>query len=140
DAPAAGALVRVALMQARSGQETAIGRFFDGTGGRVLADGADIAAGQTVHVDAEAQLPLAAVTPLVAGDRNLLVPVLALDTSYHWDGAGDGFGQVAGAYVLGQEPAGATGDGAARLGPIPLTGPRFVSRPGARATGLQVSQ
>jgi hypothetical protein len=136
--PASSALVRVALMQARSGQESAIQRFFEGTGGRVLADGDAIEPGTTVHVDADVQLPLAAVTPLNAGGKPILVPVLVLDTSYHWDGGDDAFGQVAAAYVLGQEPASA--DEGARLGPVPLDGPRFVARPGARVTGLQLEK
>lgn len=133
DREATGGLVRIALQQANAQQAAMLDRFFDGAGGSVLAEDLVIAAGDVGSIQRQALLPLTAAEPMLVGGYPSLIPVLGLDITYHWDGEGDAFGQVAAAFVLG---AGAATDG--RVAPVRLDhGPRRMNRPVARVTELQ---
>jgi hypothetical protein len=130
---ATGGLVRIALQQAHPQQTALIERFFDGAGGSVLAEDVDIAAGDVGSIVRHALLQLADVEPMLVGGYPSLIPVLAFDVTYHWNGEGDAFGQCAGAYVLGTSAA---ADG--RVAPVRLDqGPRRLNGPVARVTELQ---
>ena len=103
DRTATGGLVRIALQQANRQQAELLERFFDGAGGSVL----------------------------VAG-YPALIPVIGFDVTYHWDGEGEAFGQVASAFVLGSTAA---ADG--RIAPVRLDlPPRRLSSPAARVTEM----
>ena len=130
---ATGGLVRIALQQAHRNQDAMLARFFDGAGGSVVAEDLNIAPGAVEVVQRSALLPLDQVEPMLIGGYPSLIPVAGFDVTYHWDGDGDAFGQVAGAYVLGTSSA---NDG--RVAPIRLDqGPRRLAKAAARATELQ---
>lgn len=136
--PATGLMVRIALNQGSAMPEAVLARFFDGAGGSVLRDDMTLAAGAGEVVSSEVMLPRAAITPLMIGGKPMLVPVIAFDVTYHWDGEGDAFGQNAGSYVLGREQG---SSGSEKLAPLPLDRPNHaVDRPGARATAIKRSQ
>ena len=83
-------------------------------------------------------LPRAAIDPLIIGGKPMLVPVIALDVTYHWDGEGDAFGQNAGSFVLGREQRASGSD---KLAPLSLDRAAYlVERPGARATTIKRAQ
>jgi hypothetical protein len=133
DRDAHGGLVRIALQQANANQTILFERFFDGSGGSLLAEEVMIAAGDVGVIERSAVLPLAAAEPLLVGGYPSLIPVLAFDTTYHWDGDGDAFGQIACAFVIG---AAAAKDG--RVTPFRLDlGPRTFAGPAAQPTNLQ---
>ncbi len=128
---ATGLMVRIALGQGSAMHEAVLGRFYDGAGGSILRDDMQLAAGRSEQLSSEVKLPRTAIEPMILGGKPLLVPVLAADVTYHWDGESDAFGQIAAAYVLGRAAVG----GAEKLAPIPLDRtPLAVDRPGARAT------
>ncbi|MBL0916705.1 MAG: hypothetical protein IBJ13_14745, partial [Sphingopyxis sp.] len=90
------------------------------------------------QLSAEVTLPRAAVEPLMIGGKPMMVPVLAFDVTYHWDGTGEAFGQNAGSFVLGREQGTSASD---KLAPLPLDRPNFVvNRPAARSTAIKRSQ
>ena len=83
----------------------------------------------------EVKLPRATIETLIIGGKPMLVPVMAFDVTYHWDGEGDAFGQNAGSFVLGREQG---ASGSEKLAPLPLDRPNFVvNRPGARTTAIR---
>lgn len=128
---ATGLMVRIALGQGSAMHEAVLGRFYDGAGGSILRDDMELVAGRSEQLSSEVKLPRTAIEPMILGGKPLLVPVLAADVTYHWDGEGDAFGQIAAAYVLGRAAVGGT----EKLAPIPLDrAPLAVDRPGARAT------
>lgn len=132
---ATGLMVRIALNQGSAMQEGVLMRFFDGAGGSVLRDGIELAPGASEALTTEVMLARASVEPLVVGGKPMLVPVLAFDVTYHWEGDADAFGQVAGTFVLGRGPAPGAGD---KLAPLPLDRPAYnVDRPAARATAMR---
>lgn len=136
--PATGLMVRIALNQGSAMPEPVLGRFFDGAGGSVLRDDMTLDAGAGETVSTEVMLPRAAIEPLMIGGKPMLVPVMAFDVTYHWDGEGDAFGQNAGSFVLGREQGSSGSD---KLAPLPLDRPNHqVDRPGARATAIKRSQ
>jgi hypothetical protein len=131
-------MVRIALNQGSAMPEAVLARFYDGAGGSVLRDDMVLTVGAGERMSTEATLPRAAIEPLMVGGKPMLIPVLAFDVTYHWDGEGDGFGQNAGSFVLGREPAAGAGD---RLAPLPLDRDRYaVTRPGMRATAVRRHQ
>lgn len=133
---ATGVLVRLAFEAGNAAQEATLTRFYDGMGGGNWREIEEIGAGETVRLTGDAKLPLAGVAPLMVGDKPLLIPVLAVDVTYNWDGPGEAFGQVARAFVLGQEPI--EPNIAAKLGPVRLDwGPRRYHPAGARPTALE---
>ena len=134
---AVGLMVRIALNQGSAMTEPVLARFFDGAGGSVLRDDMALAPGAGERLDGEVVLPRATIEPLPMGGKPMLVPVVAFDVTYHWDGAGDGFGQVAGSFVIGRETGPKESD---RLAPLPLDRATYVvSQPGARATAMRRS-
>lgn len=131
--PATGLMVRIALGQGSAMHEAVLRRFYDGAGGSILRDDMEMGAGRSEQLSSEVKLPRTSIEPMMLGGKALLVPVLAADITYHWDGEGDAFGQIAGAYVLGRAAVG----GSEKLAPIPLDrAPLAVDRPGVRATDM----
>lgn len=135
---ATGLMVRVALNQGSAMPEPVLARFYDGAGGSVLRDDIHLAAGAGEQIGTEVMLPRAMIEPLMIGGKPMLIPVLAFDVTYHWDGEGDAFGQCAGSFVLGREQG---TSGSERLAPLPLDRPNLiVNRPGARTTAVRRDQ
>lgn len=136
--PATGLMVRIALNQGSAMPEAVLARFFDGAGGSVLRDDMVLAVGASELLSTEVMLPRATIEPLMIGGKPMLVPVIAFDVTYHWDGDGDAFGQNAGSFVLGREQGASGSD---KLSPLPLDRASYhVDRPGARATAIKRSQ
>ena len=137
-APATGLMVRIALNQGSAMTEPVLARFFDGAGGSVLRDDMMLGVGAGEELSTEVMLPRATIEPLMIGSKPMLVPVIAFDVTYHWDGEGEAFGQNAGSFVIGREQ-GATGS--EKLAPLPLDRASYaVDRPGARATAIKRAQ
>jgi hypothetical protein len=135
---ATGLMVRVALGQGSAMPEGVLARFFDGAGGSVLRDDMTIEPGAGEQLSTEVMLPRAAIEPLMISGRPMLVPVMAFDVTYHWDGPGDAFGQNAGSFVLGREQG---ASGSEKLAPLPLDrAPHRVDHPGARSTSIRRAQ
>lgn len=136
--PATGLMVRIALNQGSAMTEPVLARFFDGAGGSVLRDDMALAVGAGEELSTEVMLPRAAIEPLMIGGKPMLVPVIAFDVTYHWDGEGEAFGQNAGSFVIGREQG---ASGSEKLAPLPLDrASHAVDRPGARATAIRRSQ
>ena len=136
--PATGLMVRLALNQGSAMPEPVLARFFDGAGGSILRDDMSLAVGAGEELSTEVMMPRAAIEPLMIGGKPMLVPVIAFDVTYHWDGEGDAFGQNAGSFVLGREQ-GPSGSG--KLSPLPLDRASYeVDRPGARSTAIKRTQ
>jgi len=136
--PATGLMVRIALNQGSAMPEAVLGRFFDGAGGSILRDDMALAVGAGELLSTEVMLPRAAIEPLMIAGKPMLVPVMAFDVTYHWDGEGEAFGQNAGSFVLGREQGTSGSD---KLAPLPLDRASYmVDRPGARATAIKRSQ
>lgn len=134
---ATGLMVRIALNQGSAMPEPVLGRFFDGAGGSILRDDIMLAPGAGEELSTEVMLPRAAIEPLMIGGKPMLVPVIAFDVTYHWDGEGEAFGQNAGSFVLGREQG---VSGSEKLAPLPLDRAAYaVDRPGARATAIKRS-
>ena len=137
-APATGMMVRIALNQGSAMTEPVLSRFFDGAGGSVLRDDMMLAVGAGEELSTEVMLPRAAIEPLMIGGKPMLVPVIAFDVTYHWDGEGEAFGQNAGSFVIGREQG---ASGSEKLAPLPLDRASYaVDRPGARATAIKRAQ
>ncbi|WP_260581860.1 hypothetical protein [Sphingopyxis sp. PET50] len=137
-ADATGLMVRVALNQGSAMTEPVLARFFDGAGGSVLRDDMELKTGAGEALTTEAMLPRQVIEPLMIGGKPMLVPVMAVDVTYHWEGDADAFGQNAGTFVLGRESGTGGGD---KLAPLPLDRASYaVDRPGARATAVRRSQ
>jgi len=136
--PATGLMVRIALNQGSAMTEPVLARFFDGAGGSVLRDDMALAVGAGEELSTEVMLPRAAIEPLMIGGKPMLVPVIAFDVTYHWDGEGEAFGQNAGSFVIGREQG---ASGSEKLAPLPLDRASYVvDRPAARATAIRRSQ
>ncbi|QNO28950.1 hypothetical protein EEB18_008450 [Sphingopyxis sp. OPL5] len=137
-ADATGLMVRIALNQGSAMTEPVLARFFDGAGGSVLRDDMILKVGAGEALTTEAMLPRHIVEPLMIGGKPMLVPVMAFDVTYHWDGDADAFGQNAGSFVLGRESGASDSD---KLAPLPLDRASYaVDRPGSRSTAVRRSQ
>lgn len=135
---ATGLMIRIALGQGSAMPEAVLARFFDGAGGTVLRDDIMLAPGESDRVSSDVLLPRSAIEPLMIGGKPMLIPVLAFDVTYHWEGTGDAFGQSAASFVLGRAPAPGAGD---KLAPLPLDRPSYaLDRPGARPTAIRRRQ
>ncbi|MHA4838795.1 hypothetical protein [Sphingopyxis sp. MSC1_008] len=135
---ATGLMVRIALNQGSAMAEPVLARFFDGAGGSVLRDDIMLAPGAGEELSTEVMLPRASIEPLMIGGKPMLVPVIAFDVTYHWDGEGEAFGQNAGSFVLGREQGTSGSD---KLAPLPLDRASYtVDRPAARATAIKRTQ
>src|SRR3546814_7566955 len=107
-----------------------LSRFFGGAGGSGLLDDIALAVGAGEELSTEVMLPRAAIEPLMIGGKPMIVPVIAFDVTYHWDGEGEAFGQNAGSFVIGREQG---ASGSEKLAPLPLDRESYtVDRPGAR--------
>lgn len=134
-AAATGLMVRIAVGQGSAMTEPVLGRFFDGAGGSVLRDDMALAPGAGEQLSTEVMLPRAAIEPLMIGGKPMLVPVMAIDVTYHWDGEGDAFGQNAGSFVLGRDQM---PGGNEKLAPLALDRAAYnVDRPAARPTAIR---
>jgi hypothetical protein len=132
DRAATGGLVRIALQQANRRQAELLERFFDGAGGSVLAEDVEIAPGDVGTIKRHALLALDQVEPMLVAGYPSLIPVIGFDVTYHWDGEGEAFGQIASAFVLGSSAA---ADG--RIAPVRLDlPPRRLTSPAARVTEM----
>lgn len=132
DRAATGGLVRIALQQANRRQAELLERFFDGAGGSVLAEDVEIAPGDVGTIQRHALLALDQVEPMLVAGYPSLIPVIGFDITYHWEGEGEAFGQVASAFVLGSK---GTADG--RIAPVRLDlPPRRLTAPSARVTEM----
>ena len=138
-ADATGLMVRIALNQGSAMTEPVLARFFDGAGGSVLRDDMELKVGAGEALTSEVMLPRQMFEPLMIGGKPMLVPVIAFDVTYHWEGDDpDAFGQVAGSFVLGRESSASDND---KLAPLPLDRASYaVDRPGARPTAVRRSQ
>lgn len=137
-ADATGLMVRIALNQGSAMTEPVLARFFDGAGGSVLRDDMVLKVGAGEALTTEASLPRHILEPLMIGGKPMLVPVMAFDVTYHWEGDADAFGQVAGSFVLGRESGSGESD---KLAPLPLDRASYtVDRPGSRSTAVRRSQ
>ncbi len=137
-AEATGLMVRIALNQGSAMTEPVLGRFFDGAGGSILRDDMTLLPGAGEELSTEVMLPRATIEPLMIGGKPMLVPVMAIDVTYHWDGEGDAFGQNAGSFVLGREQGPGGSD---KLAPLALDRAVYtVDRPAARPTAIRRSQ
>lgn len=135
---ATGLMIRIALGQGSAMPEAVLARFFDGAGGSVLRDDIMLAPGESDRVSSDVLLPRAAIEPLMIGGKPMLIPVLAFDVTYHWEGTGDAFGQSAASFVLGRAPASGEGD---KLAPLPLDRLSYaLDRPGVRPTAIRRRQ
>ncbi|MGL3823408.1 hypothetical protein [Sphingopyxis sp. R3-92] len=135
---ATGLMIRIALGQGSAMPEAVLARFFDGAGGSVLRDDIMLAPGESDRVSSDVLLSRAAIDPLMIGGKPMLIPVLAFDVTYHWEGTGDAFGQSAASFVLGRAPAPGAGD---KLAPLPLDRPSWtIDLPGARPTAIRRRQ
>lgn len=136
--PATGLMVRIALNQGSAMPEPVLARFFDGAGGSVLRDDMALDVGAGEELSTEVMLPRASIEPLMIGGKPMLVPVIAFDVTYHWDGEGEAFGQNAGSFVLGREQGASGSD---KLAPLTLERASYtVDRPAARATAIKRAQ
>lgn len=136
-ADAVGVLTRIALQQGSAMPESVLELFYDGAGGSVLRDDISIAVGAREVLTTEVNLPRAGIKPILMGGKPMLVPVMALDVTYHWDGPADAFGQIAQAFVLGRTPA----PGSDRLGALRLDRQPYMIQPaGVQPTTMQRSQ
>ncbi len=137
-ATATGLMVRIALNQGSAMTEPVLGRFFDGAGGSILRDDMTLLPGAGEELSTEVMLPRATIEPLMIGGKPMLVPVMAIDVTYHWDGEGDAFGQNAGSFVLGREQGPGGND---KLAPLTLDRAAYaVDRPAARPTAIRRNQ
>ncbi len=135
---ATGLMVRIALNQGSAMTEPVLARFFDGAGGSVLRDDMELKVGAGEALTTEASLPRHIIEPLMIGGKPMLVPVMAFDVTYHWEGDADAFGQIAGSFVLGRESGSGESD---KLAPLPLDRASYaVDRPGSRSTAVRRSQ
>lgn len=136
--PATGLMVRIALNQGSAMPEPVLARFFDGAGGSVLRDDMTLAVGAGEDLSTEVMLPRAAIEPLMIGGKPMLIPVMAFDVTYHWDGEGEAFGQNGGSFVLGREQG---NSGSEKLAPLPLDRLSYaVDNPGVRVTAIKRAQ
>ena len=104
----------------------------------MLRDDIALAVGAGEELSTEVMLPRAAIEPLMIGGKPMIVPVIAFDVTYHWDGEGEAFGQNAGSFVLGREQGASGSD---KLAPLTLERASYtVDRPAARATAIKRSQ
>lgn len=128
-------LVRGVVGNAGPAQQALLEAFFTGQIGFPLHSSVSIAPGDTLRLSGELRLGRDEIVPVEMGQRSLLIPIAAFDTSYRWgaeDEATDpqGSGRTARAFIVGQEQE----PPADRLAPFRLDqGPRQYRRPAARA-------
>jgi hypothetical protein len=133
--PAQDILVRGVVGNAGPAQQALLEGFFTGQTGFPLHSAVTIAPDETLRLSGELRLGREEILPVEMGQRSLLIPIAAFDTSYRWGADEDaadpqGSGRTARAFIVGQEQE----PPADRLAPFRLDqGPRQYPRPAARA-------
>ncbi|MET0249570.1 MAG: hypothetical protein ABW164_07560 [Sphingobium sp.] len=127
-------LIRAIIANASAPMDDLLKPFFAGEAGLAVHSVPSLAPGQTVTLKSELRLDPEQIAPINAGQRALLIPLLAFDARYGWDaGEQDALGRTGRAFIVGQEQEPPT----ERLSPFRLdVGPRQFRRPAARATAL----
>jgi MYXO-CTERM domain-containing protein len=137
DRPAQDILVRGMIGNGSAQQQAVLQGFFTGQDGLPLHSAVSIAPGETIQLVGELRLSPDQIVPVDMGQRSLLIPLAAFDSSYRWGaddgdpmGQPEGQGRTARAFIVGQEQE----PPADRLAPLRLDqGPRQYRRPAARA-------
>ncbi len=101
DALAGRVAVEATLIPARSDQDAELGALFARPISRPAASPFALAPGEERRVRLVAAMPLAGVEPLIAGGRQMIVPVLAANVLYAPGGDGAGEGQTAASWIIG---------------------------------------
>ncbi|WP_375382849.1 LPXTG cell wall anchor domain-containing protein [uncultured Sphingomonas sp.] len=104
DATAARVTVEATLIPARSDQDAELGALFARPIARPAAAPFALAPGDERRVRLVAAMPLAGTEPLMAGGRQMIVPVLAANVVYapaEGAGGGAGEGQTAASWIVG---------------------------------------
>ena len=128
--PAQDVLVRGIIGNGGANQQALLDGFFIGETGLPLHAAVALAPGETLRLEGELRLAPDQIVPVPMGDRSLLIPIAAFDTSYQYSDAADDKGRTARAFIVGQEQE----PPAERLAPLRLDqGPRHYRRPAARA-------
>lgn len=130
--PAQDLLVRGIIGNGGANQQALLDGFFIGETGLPLHAAVALAPGETLRLEGELRLAPDQIVPVPMGDRSLLIPIAAFDTSYQYSDseAEDDKGRTARAFIIGQEQEPPT----ERLAPLRLDqGPRHYRRPAARA-------
>ncbi|WP_375286888.1 hypothetical protein, partial [Sphingomonas sp.] len=91
--------VALHLLGASAGQDEALGALFAAPPAPSAQPPFALAPGETRTVRSTLTVSRAAIIPLAAGDRQMFVPVVAVDVRYTLPGGGQG--QTAGAYMIG---------------------------------------
>lgn len=115
------------IANAGPGEEDALVAFFAAPDEGLVHEVARIEPGGAVEFAGELRLPHEAVVPIHAGQRELLIPVIAFSAQYRW--ADDGRGYSAAAFIVGEE----SDPPRERMGPFRLDlGPRQYRSVGCR--------
>jgi hypothetical protein len=132
---AAGAVsVALHLFGASSGQDDDLGRLFAAPSMRPAEPPFALAPGEARTIRTTLSLSRAAIIPLVAGERQMFVPVVAVDVRYALPDGGEG--QTASAFMVG-----ATREGSDKLAPFWLdAAPRTEEQVGARPHALSIAR
>lgn len=126
-------LVALHLLGASAGQDEALGALFAAPPAPSAQPPFALAPGETRVVRSTLTVSRAAIVPLVAGDRQMFVPVVAVDVRYALPGGGQG--QTAGAFMVGATRA--DGD---KLAPFWLDAPpRTLDDVAARPHALSIA-
>jgi hypothetical protein len=108
-APAQDILVHALIGNAESGadagQQALLQQFFGGQSGSPLHSLPAIASGESQVLIGELRLAADAIVPIEIGKRALLIPLIAFDVHYRWEGEQQtlGGGRTGGAFIVGQE-------------------------------------
>lgn len=130
-------LVRTLIANADAHQQQTLQQFFAGTLGLPSHSVVSVAPGESHRLTSQLRLLPDQIAPVQMGERSLLIPLVAFDVQYRWNGADrDGHGRSARAFIVGQEKS----PPADRLAPFRLDmGPRQFRTPGSRATALELA-
>lgn len=130
-----GAAISVALhlLGASAGQDSALGSLFAAPPTRPVTPPFTLAPGEARTVRATLSIARAAIVPLAAGNRQMFVPVVAVDVRYGLPDGGQG--QTAAAFMIGATRA--DGD---KLAPFWLDAPpRTLDQVAARPHALSIA-
>lgn len=133
DAPATELAVDVRLLNTSAAQDAQLGALFAAAMGKPVVPPFAIDAGSERSIRAVATIPRNAIEPLIAAERPMFVPMVAVDVRY--DRGDDSRGQTAAAYAIGIRR-----DNTDKLGPFWLDGPpRMFDLIAARPHSFAVS-
>ena len=131
DVAAEAVVIEVTLLPARAGQDDDLVTLFARPLARSTVPAFALAPGGERRVRVVSALPLAGLEPLRVGGREMLVPVVAINSFYRWGEVGAG--QTASAFVVG-----VARDGHAKLAPFWLDTPRMHEALAARPHAMTV--